>query len=218
MLKPDATTEDIKKLCDEAKKYCFYSVCVNSSYVKLAYDQLTGSGTKVTAVAGFPLGAMDSLAKAYEANIACENGAEEIDMVINVGALKEGRDKYVASDISEVKSVCYDHDAILKVILETCLLTDDEIVRVCKLAENAGAEFIKTSTGFASAPNGSSGGATVHDVQLIRRSVSDHIRIKASGGIHTLAQANALIEAGAGRLGCSASVSIMEEYLDYLTR
>lgn len=216
LLKPDATGEDIKRLCDEAKKHSFYSVCVNSCYVSLAHEELRGSGIKVTSVVGFPLGMMKSSAKAYETDKACEDGAEEIDMVINVGALKSGDYAYVQDDIAAVASMCYEHDAILKVIIETCLLTDEEIVQACKIAERAGADFVKTSTGFATLPAGSgkeTNGATVHDVKLMRESVSSNIRIKASGGIHTLADALALIDAGAGRLGCSASVSIMEEYL-----
>ena len=231
LLKPQATVDDIRKLCDEAKEYSFYSVCVNSCYVKDAFEFLRGSGVKVTSVVGFPLGSMESSAKAYETDKACEDGAEEIDMVINVGMLKAGNLRAVRDDIAAVATACYDHDAILKVILETCLLTDEEIVSACKIAEECGAEFVKTSTGFASLPpspksgdivvcdkNGNSTkkttiGATVHDVKLMRNSVSKQMRIKASGGIHTLADAMALIDAGAGRLGCSASVSIMKEYL-----
>ena len=216
LLKPDATEDDIRRLCEEAKKYSFYSVCVNSCYVSLAHEELRGSGIKVTSVVGFPLGMMDSSAKAYETDKACEDGAEEIDMVINVGALKSGNYSYVQDDIAAVAAMCYEHDAILKVIIETCLLSDEEIVQACKLAERSGADFVKTSTGFASLPAGSAkatNGATVHDLKLMRESVSGDIRIKASGGIHTLADALALIDAGAGRLGCSDSVNIMEEYL-----
>lgn len=214
LLKPEATAGDIRKLCDEAKEYSFYSVCVNSCYVKDAFEFLRGSDVKVTSVVGFPLGAMESSAKAYETDKACEDGAEEIDMVINVGLLKAGDLKAVKDDIDAVASICYDYDAILKVIIETCLLTDEEIRTVSKIAEECGAEFVKTSTGFARPMEGkTTSGATLHDVQLMRESVSEHMRIKASGGIHTLADAMALIDAGAGRLGCSASVSIMKEYL-----
>lgn len=213
MLKPDATTRDIKLLCNEAKEYSFYSVCVNSCHVSEAHEYLRGSNVKITSVVGFPLGAMESSSKAYEADAACLNGADEIDMVMNIGAMKEGNYKYVSDDIAAVASVCYDNDVHLKVIIETCLLTDDEIIKACEISEKAGADFVKTSTGFSKTPDGQPGGATVHAVKLMRASVSDNIRIKASGGIHTLAEANALIEAGAGRLGCSASVDIMKEYI-----
>ena len=139
-------------------------------------------------------------------------------MVINIGAVKEGRFDFAEDDIAAVVSICHDHNAVLKVIIETCLLTDEEIIKACEIAEAAGADFVKTSTGFAKKADGSSpGGASGHAVKLMRAAVSESVKIKASGGIHTLAQANALIEAGADRLGCSASVDIMEEYLRYLT-
>lgn len=217
LLKPDAKKSDIIKLCEEAKKYSFYSVCVNSCYTGLAASSLKDSSVKVTSVVGFPLGAMASDAKAYEADAACSAGADEIDMVINIGALKDGDTEYVTDDIAAVSSICTDNDAVLKVIIETCLLTDDEIVSACRAAERAGADFVKTSTGFASPPEGKTSGATVRDVKLMRSAVSDNIKIKASGGIHSLAQAHSLIEAGADRLGASTSVNIMEEYLRYLT-
>ena len=218
LLKPDAVRADIEKLCEQAKQYHFYSVCVNSCHVRLAGRILEGTGIKVASVVGFPLGAMETSAKAYETDIACENGADEIDMVINIGAVKEGRFDFAEDDIAAVVSICHDHNAVLKVIIETCLLTDEEIIKACEIAEAAGADFVKTSTGFAKKTDGSSpGGASVHAVKLMRAAVSESVKIKASGGIHTLAQANALIEAGADRLGCSASVDIMEEYLRYLT-
>ena len=217
LLKPDAKKSDIIKLCEEAKKYSFYSVCVNSCNTGLAASFLKDSSVKVTSVVGFPLGAMASDAKAYEADATCAAGADEIDMVINIGALKDGDTEYVTDDIAAVSSICTDNDAVLKVIIETCLLTDDEIVSACRAAERAGADFVKTSTGFASPPEGKTSGATVRDVKLMRSAVSDNIKIKASGGIHSLAQAHSLIEAGADRLGASASVNIMEEYLRYLT-
>lgn len=217
LLKPDARRIDIKKLCQEAQKYSFYSVCVNSCHTKLAAQLLKSSSVKVTSVIGFPLGAMAADAKAYEADAVCTAGTDEIDMVINIGAVKEGDRERVTDDIAAVSSICSDNDVVLKVIIETCLLTDEEIVQACRAAEKAGADFVKTSTGFAAAPEGKTSGATVHDVRLIRSAVSDGIKIKASGGIHTLAQAHSLIEAGADRLGASASVSIMEEYLRYLT-
>jgi deoxyribose-phosphate aldolase len=217
LLKPDATRADIEKLCEEARKYQFYSVCVNSCFVRLAGELLKDTGIEITAVVGFPLGAMETSAKAFEADIACTDGAGEIDMVINIGAIKEGNFDIAAGDIAAVASICSDHDAVLKVIIETCLLTDDEIIRACETAEEAGADFVKTSTGFAKSPDGSPGGATVNAVKLMRSAVSEDIKIKASGGIHTLAEASALIEAGADRLGCSASARIMEEHVSYLT-
>lgn len=217
LLKPDAVSRDIKLLCSQAMHYSFYSVCVNSCHVSEAYEYLRNSNVKITSVVGFPLGAMETSSKAYEADSACRNGADEIDMVINIGAMKEGNYKYVSDDISAVASACYDNDAHLKVIIETCLLTDEEIIKACEIAEKAGADFVKTSTGFSNTPDGGPGGATVHAIKLMRTAISDSVKIKASGGIHTLAQANALIQAGADRLGCSASVDIMKEYLSYLT-
>lgn len=203
LLKPEATGADIKKLCSEAREYHFYSVCVNSSYVDLAALELSGSDTKVCAVVGFPLGAMELNAKAFEADQACLHGAAEIDMVIHVGALKEGRLDYVANDIAAVVSVAADYDAKVKVILETCLLTKDEIVKACELAVQAGADFVKTSTGF------STGGATAEDVALMRATVGDRAQVKASGGIRDIEKAKEMIAAGADRLGTSASIAIV---------
>lgn len=217
LLKPEASEDQILKLCDEALEYGFCSVCVNSCHVPLAVERLVGSDVKVAAVAGFPLGAMSTASKVFEAREAVEAGASEIDMVINVGALKEGRYEYVLHEIAALVDVCHGYplaygdvampgDALLKVIIETCLLTDDEIVKACQLAVQAGADFVKTSTGF------STGGATPEAVVLMRQAVGDKARIKASGGIRTLADAEKFIELGADRLGCSAGVQIMEEY------
>ena len=201
LLKPEATEEQILKLCDEALEYEFYSVCVNSCHVPLAVDKLSGSDVKVAAVVGFPLGAMSTSSKVFEAREAVEAGASEIDMVINIGALKEGRYEYVLHEIAALVDVC----PCLKVIIETCLLTDEEIVKACELAAAAGADFVKTSTGF------STGGATAEAVSLMRNTVGDKAKIKASGGIRTLADAKKFIELGADRLGCSAGVQIMKE-------
>lgn len=202
LLKPEASEAQIRALCEEALEYDFYSACVNSCHVPLACEMLAGSDVKVAAVAGFPLGAMSTAAKVFEAREAVEAGASEIDMVINVGALKEGRYEYVKDEISALADVC----PCLKVIIETCLLTDEEIVKACELAVQAGADFVKTSTGF------STGGATEETVALMRRVVGDKAKIKASGGIRTLADAEKFIKLGADRLGCSAGAQIMEEY------
>lgn len=206
-LKPEATSSDIKKLCAEARKHDFYSVCVNGCYVKLAAGELSNSDVKVAAVIGFPLGAVSPEVKVLETNDCCANGASEIDMVINVGALKEGRYDYVIDDIAGVVSCADDYDAIVKVIIETCLLTDDEIIKACELSVSAGAEFVKTSTGFAG------GGAEARHIELMRRTVGNLAQIKASGGIRSYAACKEMIAAGADRIGASASVQIMEEYL-----
>ena len=203
LLKPEATEKDIIRLCEEAKKYDFASVCVNPCFVSLAKEQLKGSNVKVCTVIGFPLGANSSSVKATEASIAVMNGAEEVDMVINVGWVKERRYEDLVYEIALIKDAC--EGKLLKVILETCLLTDEEIAYASKASMDAGADYVKTSTGF------SKGGATVEAVRIMRETVGDKLGVKASGGIHTLAEAKALIEAGASRLGCSASVKIMEE-------
>ncbi len=205
-LKADASTAEIKKLCAEAKEYGFYSVCVNGCYVPLAAKELAGSAVKVAAVVGFPLGAMSSEAKAFETNDCCANGAAEIDMVINVGALKEERYEDVLDDICSVVASADEYNAIVKVILETCLLTDEEIVKACELAVSAGAEFVKTSTGF------STGGAEARHVALMRKTVGNLAQVKASGGIRDYQTCLEMIEAGADRIGASASVQIMSEY------
>ena len=202
MLAPQATVSQIRKLCEEAVKYHFASVCVNSCHVALCAELLKGTGVNVCTVVGFPLGAMSTKAKAFEAECAVADGAVEIDMVINVGALKDENWTFVEDDIRAVKKAC--GGKLLKVILETCLLTDDEIVRACQLSEAAGADYVKTSTGF------SKGGATAEAVSLMRKTVGDRLGVKASGGIRDRESALTMIEAGASRLGCSAGVKIME--------
>ena len=202
LLKAAATSADIKKICAEAREYKFASVCVNSCYAKLVTEQLEGTGVKTCCVVGFPLGAMSTRAKAYEAKCAVEDGAAEGDMVINVGALKEGMDQFGEDDIRAVVEASA--PAIVKVIIETCLLTDEEKVRACELSEKAGAAFVKTSTGF------STGGANAADVALMKKTVGDRLQVKASGGIHTPAQAKELIEAGADRIGASNGIALLD--------
>ena len=202
LLKAEATSTQITKLCEEAKQYDFASVCVNTCYVPLCAKLLEATDVKVCCVVGFPLGAMDSQAKAYEAKLAVEKGAKEVDMVINVGALKEGNYDYVEADIKAIVEAS--KPAIVKVIIETCLLTDEEKVKACELSVKAGAAFVKTSTGFSTA------GATVQDVVLMRKTVGDKALVKAAGGIRTYEDAMKMIEAGADRLGCSAGIKIME--------
>ncbi|MEM3341991.1 MAG: deoxyribose-phosphate aldolase [Thermoplasmata archaeon] len=201
LLKPDATEEDIRKLCTEAAQYKFASVCVNPAYVPLAAKILKGTGVKVCTVIGFPLGATTSTTKALETRDAIANGATEIDMVINVGALKSGRDDIVREDIEAVVNAARGQ-AIVKVILETALLTREEKIRACLLAKMAGADFVKTSTGFGP------GGATVEDIKLMRETVGPEMGVKASGGIRDRKTAEAMIAAGATRIGASASVAI----------
>ena len=200
ILKADATKEAVSKICEEAKEYGFMSVCVNSYYTAFVAEQLKGSNIKVCTVVGFPLGQMSTKAKAAETQLAVMDGADEIDMVINVGALKDKDYDVVCDDIKAVKKAC--GQALLKVIIETCLLTDDEKVKACELAKKAGADFVKTSTGF------STGGATTHDVSLMRKTVGDSMGVKASGGIRDKETAEKMVEAGANRLGTSATVSI----------
>lgn len=200
ILKADATEADVVRLCAEAKEYGFASVCVNSSFVPLVHTQLLGSGVKTCCVVGFPLGAMSTAAKAFEAKQARADGAQEIDMVIHVGALKEGRDNYVLDDIKAVVEAA--DGALVKVIIETCLLTDAQKVRACELAVRAGAHFVKTSTGFGP------GGATAHDIALMRKAVGPDIGIKASGGIRTRQDALIMINAGANRIGTSAGAAL----------
>ena len=202
ILKADATRKDVKRVCDEAMAYSFCSVCVNSYYVPYVANLLHGSDVKICSVVGFPLGAMSTRAKALEAKIAVMDGADEIDMVINVGALKDRDYSVVLEDIKAVKEACGEH--ILKVIIETCLLTDDEKIKACELAKEAGADFVKTSTGFSSA------GAKVEDVRLMRETVGPDMGVKASGGIHDKEFAKELVDAGANRLGTSATIEIVE--------
>ena len=202
LLKADATKEQITKLCNEAKEHDFASVCVNTSYVPLCADLLKGSDVKVCCVVGFPLGAMDTASKAYEAKTAVSNGAGEVDMVINIGALKDKDYDYVTKDIEAVVNAA--KPSIVKVIIETCLLTDEEKVEACKCAMKANAEFVKTSTGF------STSGATVEDVALMRKTVGTVCKVKAAGGIRSYEDAIKMIDAGADRLGCSAGIKIVE--------
>lgn len=202
LLKADATKEQITKLCNEAKEHDFASVCVNTCYVPLCKELLKDSDVKVCCVVGFPLGAMDSASKAFEAKTAVSNGASEVDMVINIGALKDKDYDYVTKDIEAVVNAS--KPSIVKVIIETCLLTDEEKVEACKCAMKANAEFVKTSTGF------STSGATVEDVALMRKTVGTVCKVKAAGGIRTYEDAMKMIDAGADRLGCSAGIKIVE--------
>ncbi|MEA1974690.1 MAG: deoxyribose-phosphate aldolase [Bacillota bacterium] len=203
ILKPDVKKEDVIKICEEAKEFDFYSVCINPYYVGLVKEQLEETDVKVTSVIGFPLGASISEVKAFEAQKAIEDGADEIDMVINISALKNKDYSYVENDIKAVKEVCKDK-ALLKVIIEACLLTDDEKIKACELSQNAKADYVKTSTGF------STGGATVHDVKLMRETVGPSMGVKASGAVRDLEKAKQVIEAGATRIGASASVGIVK--------
>ncbi len=203
VLSQDADEKKIDKLIAEAKEHDFASVCVNSCWTKKCAEALKDSDVNVCVVVGFPLGAMDTKSKAFETKTAIENGADEIDMVINVGWLKSGRYSDVENDIREVKKACGDKH--LKVIIECCLLTDEEKVKACELSERAGADFVKTSTGF------SKSGATVEDVALMRKTVGERLGVKAAGGIRDGKTAVAMIKAGASRLGCSAGIKIIEE-------
>jgi deoxyribose-phosphate aldolase len=206
LLKPDATAADIEKLCAEARQHGFFSVCVNPVFVPQVKRLLRGSAVKVCCVVGFPLGAQDSQIKLLEARKAIREGAQEVDMVINVGALKGKDDTLVLKDIRGVVEACKDGRALSKVILETALLTDEEKVRACELSMKAGADYVKTSTGF------SSGGATAEDIALMARTVAPKkLGVKASGGIRTLADVLKMVKAGATRVGASASVKILEE-------
>jgi len=202
LLKPDATAKDIEKLCAEAREHNFFSVCVNGSRVAEARHFLDGADVKVASVVGFPLGAMCSDAKRLETEAAIDDGAQEIDVVVNVARLKDGEDKYVLRELCDVVEAADEHT--VKVILETCLLTDEQKIRACGLVVESGARFVKTSTGF------STGGATVADVKLMRATVGPEFGVKASGGIRDLKAALAMIEAGATRLGTSAGVAIVK--------
>jgi len=202
LLKPEASKDQIDILCDEAIKYHFYSVCVNSSWVEYCVRKLGGSGVKTCAVVGFPLGAMDRGAKSFEARTAISNGADEIDMVMNVGAMKANDLKTVREDMLAVRRACR-QGIVLKVILETCLLTENEKVLACQIAKDIGADFVKTSTGF------NKGGATVQDIALMRRIVGPKMGVKASGGIKNFEDAVQMLNAGANRLGTSSSVALV---------
>ncbi|WP_433945694.1 deoxyribose-phosphate aldolase [Paenibacillus sp. SN-8-1] len=203
LLRADATKAEITKLTEEAKKYEFASVCVNPTWVAYCAEQLAGTPVKVCTVIGFPLGANTSEVKAFEAANAIQNGAGEVDMVINIGALKDGNHELVKQDIKAVVDAAAGK-ALVKVIIETCLLTDEEKVRASQLAAEAGADFVKTSTGF------STGGATPEDVALMRRTVGDQMGVKASGGVRSLEDMTKMVEAGATRIGASSGVKIME--------
>ncbi|BCZ45308.1 deoxyribose-phosphate aldolase [Clostridium gelidum] len=204
ILKPEATVEDVKKLCREAKEYNFASVCVNGCYAKLVSTELAGSDVKTCVVVGFPLGAMTKEAKAFETSDAIKNGADEIDMVINVGALKDKNYDLLKQDIEAVVNAAKDK-AIVKVIIETCLLTDEEKVKACEIAKEAKADFVKTSTGF------STGGATKEDIALMRKTVGEGLGVKASGGVRDYNTAMDMINAGASRIGASAGIAIVSE-------
>lgn len=203
ILKADATEEKVKQLCSEAKEYNFASVCVNSCYAALVSSELKGTDVKTCCVVGFPLGAMSTKAKAYETKIAVEDGADEIDMVINVGYMKAKKFDMVLDDIKAVRAAV-PAPKILKVIIETCLLTDEEKVKACELSVEAKADFVKTSTGF------STGGATKEDVDLMKKAVNGKALVKASGGIRDKQTALEMVKAGADRIGASASVEIVK--------
>jgi deoxyribose-phosphate aldolase len=204
LLKPDATQEQIAQLCFEARKYGFASVCVNPTWVELCAQLLKGSDVKVCTVIGFPLGATEEEVKAFDTRLAIEQGATEIDMVINIGALKARDLELVARDIHGVVTAAHERGAIVKVIIEAVLLTDEEKTLACLLSKEAGADFVKTSTGFAS------GGATVHDVALMRKVVGPEMGVKAAGGVRTFEDAEQMVRAGATRIGASAGVKILQ--------
>ncbi|MBI3951178.1 MAG: deoxyribose-phosphate aldolase [Acidobacteria bacterium] len=205
LLKPEATQAQIERLCHEALEYGFATVCVNPVWVSLAAKRLRGSSVKPCTVVGFPLGATISDVKAYEARRAIFDGAKEIDMVINIGALKSGLDDLVEHDIRQVVAACHENDAICKVIIETALLDEAEKVKACVLAKEAQADFVKTSTGFSKA------GAAIEDVALMRRVVGPQVGVKAAGGIRSFQEAQEMIRAGATRIGASVGVTIVQE-------
>ncbi len=202
LLKPEAQQSAFDKLCDEAIRYRFKAVCVNSCRVAYVAEKVKGSGVEVCSVVGFPLGAMETRAKAFEASQAIEDGATEVDMVINIGALKSGDLKTVEDDIRSLRNAAKG-STVLKVIIETCLLTDEEKILACEIAKKAGADFVKSSTGF------SSGGATIEDIAMMRKVVGSDMGVKASGGIKDFAAASAMINAGADRLGTSSGIAIV---------
>lgn len=203
LLAANATRSEVEQLCKEAKEYDFMSVCVNPYFVPLAKKELAGSDVEVCTVIGFPLGQMSTKAKVFEANDAVKMGADEVDMVINVSALKDQDYDYVRNEIHEIKEAC--EGKLLKVILECCYLSKEEIKKASELAKEAGADFVKTSTGFGK------GGAKAEDVKIMRETVGSDMGVKAAGGIHTLADFKAMVDAGANRIGCSHSIQIMEE-------
>ena len=202
LLKADATENEVIKLCNEAKEYDFFSVCINPGFVELAAKELSESNVAVCTVIGFPLGASTPETKAFETRDAIQKGAAEVDMVINISKLKDKKDEEVLKDIKAVVDAA-DKKALVKVIIETCLLTDEEKERACKLAKDAGADFVKTSTGF------STGGATKEDIALMRKTVGTEMGVKASGGVRTYEDAVTMIESGATRIGASASIAIV---------
>lgn len=203
LLKPEAQKAAIEKLCREAKEYDFASVCVNPCWIDVAKKELAGSDVNVCVVIGFPLGAMTTEAKVFEASDAVKKGADEVDMVLNVGKLKDRDDAYVTDEIRKIKEAVGTH--VLKVIIEACLLTDEEKVRACRDAMAAGADFVKTSTGF------SAGGATVHDVKLMKETVGDKLKVKAAGGVRTPEEFQAMIDAGAERIGTSHGCELVSK-------
>ena len=202
LLKPDSTEKEILNIIEEAKTYDFASVCINPSWVKLAHKQLKDSNVNVCVVIGFPLGATSIASKVYETKVAIEDGADEVDMVIAIGQLKSGNEDYVREEIKNVVEAS--GNKLVKVIIETCLLTDEEKVRACILAKEAGANYVKTSTGF------SKGGATAHDVKLMRETVGDDMGVKASGGIHTKEEMLDMIKNGASRIGASCGIELIK--------
>ncbi|RUT60647.1 deoxyribose-phosphate aldolase [Clostridium botulinum] len=204
LLKPQATEKDILKLIEEAKTYDFASVCVNPSWVKLAYENLKDTDVKVCTVVGFPLGATSTASKVYETKVAIEDGADEIDMVISVGQLKSGNDEYVKEEIKKIVEAS--KNRLVKVIIETCLLTEEEKVKACTFSKEAGADYVKTSTGF------STGGAKPEDIKLMRETVGKNMGVKASGGIHTREEMEVMIENGATRIGASCGVELVNKH------
>ncbi|MDS1003027.1 deoxyribose-phosphate aldolase [Clostridium sporogenes] len=202
LLKPQATEKDILKLIEEAKIYDFASVCINPSWVKLAHENLKDTDVKVCTVIGFPLGATSTSTKIYETQVAIEDGADEIDMVISVGQLKSENDEYVREEIKKIVEAS--KDKLVKVIIETCLLTKEEKIKACILAKEAGADYVKTSTGF------STGGAKPEDIKLMRETVGENMGVKASGGIHTKEEMETMIENGATRIGASCGVQLIK--------
>ncbi len=205
LLKPEATEEDVLRLCGEAREFGFASVCVNPHWVRLTAQGLAGSGVRVATVVGFPLGANEVRTKIAEAKSALSKGAKELDMVQNIGALRSGNFELVQKEVAEAAALAHVSGALLKVILETCLLTDEQKITSCRLAAEAGADFVKTSTGFSTA------GATVEDIRLMRQIVGDRIGVKASGGVRTLAALRQMVAAGANRIGTSSGVQIVRE-------
>ena len=203
LLKPEATRNDIARLCAEARQFKFASVCINPYWVRLSAEELAGSGVNVCTVIGFPLGANEPRTKVFEAELALSEGATEIDMVQNIGALRSGQLDRVREEIAELAQLSHSHAAILKVILETCLLSKEEKLTACRIAQYAGADFVKTSTGF------SASGATIEDVKLMREAVGEAMGVKASGGIRTLDSVRAMVAAGATRIGTSSGVTIL---------